>query len=60
MGVVSGKPNRIPDPSHIWESDFVPSGVMFNPKTSEISSHRFIGSTARTISCSRQTEVLNP
>ena len=43
MGVTSGQPNRIPDPSHIWESDFVPSGVMFNPKTSEISSHRFIG-----------------
>ena len=43
MGVTSGQPIRIPDPSHIWESDFVPSGVMFNPKTSEISSHRFIG-----------------
>lgn len=43
MGVAFDQSKHTPDPSHIWENEYVPSGVMFNPKTSEITSHRFMG-----------------
>ena len=43
MGVAVDQSKHTPDPSHIWENEYVPSGVMFNPKTSEITSHRFMG-----------------
>ena len=43
MGAAFDQSKHTPDPSHIRENEYVPSGVMFNPKTSEMSSYRLVG-----------------
>lgn len=43
MNTRPNQSSRTPDPSHIWENDYVPSGIMLDPKTSELNSYRFTG-----------------
>ena len=60
MGVVSGKPNRIQTPAIYGKAISFHRGSCLIRKQVKLVHIGSSGSTARTISCSRQTEVLNP